>query len=100
VARHDPQAGTSRLLRPAGNWTPDGFGWGYEGDGPTELAHALLADATGSPPLARRHAPGYAAALTPRLPAGQPWVLPVAEVRAWAAAAEAPQPAPTMELGL
>jgi hypothetical protein len=87
VELRDARGATVRPLRPPRHWTPDGFGWGYDGDGPTELACALLADATGSPDLARRLAPLYTTEVTARLPAGQPWTLTVGDVRAWASTA-------------
>ncbi len=91
--------GPMRLLRPAGRWTPDGFGWGYDGDGPKELAYALLADATGSPALARTLAHRYTTEVTSHLPSGQPWTLPVGAVRTWAANCHQ-QGAPDAEVGL
>jgi hypothetical protein len=36
------------------NHSPDGFQWGYGGSGPTQLALALLLDATGDPELSVR----------------------------------------------
>jgi len=36
------------------NHSPDGFQWGYGGDGPKQLALALLLDATGDPELSVR----------------------------------------------
>lgn len=36
------------------NHSPDGFNWGYGGDGPKQLALALLLDATGDPELSVR----------------------------------------------
>lgn len=36
------------------NHSPDGFQWGYAGSGPTQLALALVADATGDDELAKR----------------------------------------------
>jgi hypothetical protein len=102
VELRDARGATVRPLRPPRHWTPDGFGWGYDGDGPTELACALLTDATGSPDLARRLAPLYTTQVTARLPAGQPWTLTVGDVRAWAStAAKTPAQAPgPAEVGL
>jgi hypothetical protein len=74
----------TRPLRPAMRWSPDGFSWGYQGDGPTELADALLADSTGSADVARRHAQRYSAEVIAGLPHGQAWSLPVATVAGWA----------------
>jgi len=91
--------GPVRLLLPAGRWTPDGFGWGHDGDGPTELAYALLADATGSPEVARKLTARYTTEVTSRLPAGQPWTLPVGAVRVWAAT-QHQQAMPAAEVGL
>jgi hypothetical protein len=100
VEVRDERGAPLRLIRPAGRWTPDGFGWGYDGDGPTELAYALLADATASAELARRLAPRYTTEVTSRLPSGQPWTLPVSAVRAWAANPALQQPVPAAEVGL
>jgi hypothetical protein len=87
VEVRDARGATVRPVRPSRQWTPDGFGWGYDGDGPTELAYALLADATGSAPTALRLAARYTTDVTARLPAGRAWSLAVGDVRAWAAAA-------------
>ncbi len=78
----------TRPLRPAMRWSPDGFSWGYLGDGPTELADALLADSTGSADVAGRHARRYSAEVIAELPHGQAWSLPVATVSGWAAQAD------------
>jgi hypothetical protein len=86
VERVDPQG--SRTLRPSRHWSPDGFGWGYQGDTPTQLAGALLADSTGSVAVARRLAERYRDEVIAALPQGQAWSLPVGAVSSWAAAAE------------
>ena len=41
------------------NHSPDGFSWSYAGSGPSQLALALLADATGDDDLAQRLHIGY-----------------------------------------
>lgn len=93
--------GVAYQLRPGRRFTPDGFGWGHHGDSAAELAHALLADATGSADTARRLTGPYTDAVTSRLPAGHAWTLPVAAVRDWAAVAAQPQPpASGPEVGL
>jgi len=102
VEVRDARGGTVRPLRPAGRWTPDGFGWGHHGEAATELAYAMVAEATGSPELARQLASRYRTEVTSRLPSGQPWTLPVGAVRAWASrAAEQHRPGPPApEVGL
>jgi hypothetical protein len=89
VERVLPHAGQKqRTLRPYQRWTPDGFSWGYSGDGPTELAFALLLDASGDRDTASRLAARYADAVIAHLPQGQAWSLPVDDVRSWLQAAE------------
>lgn len=88
VVRRDLERGESALRAPR-RWTPDGFGWGHDGETACELAYALVTDATGSPDAARRLAPDYASAVLARLPSGRPWSLPVDQVRAWATGAAA-----------
>ncbi|MDQ1429156.1 MAG: hypothetical protein QOK39_2632 [Acidimicrobiaceae bacterium] len=82
----------SRPLRPSRRWSPDGFGWGYQGDEPTELADALLSDSTGSRDVARRLASRYGDEVIADLPQGRAWSLPVASVAAWARGVEQQTP--------
>jgi Family of unknown function (DUF6166) len=82
----------TRPLRPARQWSPDGFAWGYRGDSPTELAHALLADSTGSNDVARRLAVRYGSEVIAALPQGQAWSLQVRRVAAWVTGAEQQRP--------
>ena len=37
------------------NYSPDGFNWGYHGSGPSQLALAILAHATGDDEVAKRY---------------------------------------------
>jgi hypothetical protein len=90
VERVDHRGTTA--LRPARRWSPDGFAWGYQGDSPTELAYALLADSTGSNEVARRLAVAYGAEVIADLPQGQAWSLPAKTVAAWADAAQQQRP--------
>jgi hypothetical protein len=83
VVRRDHEG--ERLLCPPRKWTPDGFGWGHDGDGARELSFALLTDATGSPEVGRRLTDEHVDALVSRLPTGRGWSLSVADVREWAA---------------
>ena len=81
-----------RVVQPSGQWTPDGFAWGYHGEGPTELAYSLLAAGTGRRDVARRLAPRYAAEVIAQLPQGQAWSLPARGVADWAAAVDQQPP--------
>ena len=88
VVRRDPARGEC-ALRPPRRWTPDGFGWGHDAETACELAYALVADATGSPDVARCLAPRYATEVLARLPPGRPWSMPIDQVRAWSTHAAA-----------
>lgn len=84
----DPQTGRRRVeARPAGThaYAIDGVAWGWEGDTPRALAHALLLDLTGHPPI-----PEMAWDLTRELLADDvrfastgAWELPAVELAAW-----------------
>lgn len=37
------------------NHSPDGFGWGYGGSGPSQLALAILLELTDDPQFAQKH---------------------------------------------
>jgi hypothetical protein len=52
IARNGRAKPLVRPLRHLEIHSPDGFSWGYLGSGPTDLAAALLADATGDSYLA------------------------------------------------
>jgi Family of unknown function (DUF6166) len=82
----------ARVLVPQRQWSPDGFSWGYQGDGPKELAYALLLGGTGQRDVARRYAQRYSDEVVAALPQGQAWSLPVASVTGWAVAAEQQRP--------
>ncbi len=82
VVRRDAGV-TERALRPSRQWSPDGFGWGHDGDTASELSYALLADASGSPDAARRLASRYNTDVVAHLPSGRPWSVRVEDVRRW-----------------
>jgi hypothetical protein len=83
VVRRDPDG--ERILRPPRQWSPDGFGWGHDGDGARELSFALLADATGSPEVARLLTEDHVKELVAGLPTGRGWSVSVVDVRSWVA---------------
>ena len=66
--------------------SPTGFGWGYGGSGPAQLALAILADVTGDPELALSLYQDFKWECIAKLPQGQPWTLHQLRIRAWLAA--------------
>lgn len=62
--------------------SPDGFGWGYGGSGPAQLALALLADATHDVVWAIEHYQAYMTEVISRVE-GDCWLLPRRQVIAW-----------------
>ena len=63
------------------NKSPMGFGWGYDGSGPAQLALALCADALGNDAAALRLFQLFKFHVVSRLPRDEPWMLTAAEVR-------------------
>lgn len=61
------------------NHSPDGFEWNYRGSGPSQLALALCADATGDDAVALRCYLNLTHTLVARLPKGD-WDLPQQEI--------------------
>ncbi|KYF90976.1 hypothetical protein BE17_00620 [Sorangium cellulosum] len=82
------RSGESADLLPARNDAGElrGFGWGYFGAGPFELAVALLTDAIGAE-AASRFAWGFCVDVAATLPRDGGWTLTRTEVRAHARAA-------------
>ena len=67
--------------------SPTGFEWGYMGSGPSQLALALLLDATGSAERSARLYQHFKMAYVAGW--GDRWELPVAALDAWIKEAEA-----------
>lgn len=61
----------------------DGPNWGYEGNGPTDAAEAILLHATGDPATAERLARAFAADVLARQPIDRYLDLPAAAVEDW-----------------
>lgn len=55
------------------NHSPDGFAWGYSGSGPSQLALALLASATGDDDLATTYYHRFKEGYVARLDKDKPW---------------------------
>ena len=82
-AGHVLEADRVTVTRPAGsplpltpslllaNHSPDGFGWGYGGSGPAQLALALLLDCTGDADTALRWSMSFKWATVARWPTGE-----------------------------
>ena len=64
------------------NHSPTGFEWSYGGSGPSQLALALLADATGNDESALRFYQDFKWDVVARLPY-EGWRLPLSEVKEW-----------------
>jgi hypothetical protein len=64
------------------NHSPTGFEWGYGGSGPSQLALAILADATGDDDYALDHYHDFKRNVVAGLNHGG-WCLQIGDVRAW-----------------
>ena len=64
--------------------SPDGFGWGYGGSGPAQLALALLLDVSGNAGRALDAYQLFKVEVVAVLPA-HGWLLDAGELRAWLA---------------
>jgi len=67
----DESTKKARMLSPGPslqlkNHSPDGFEWGYQGSGPSQLSLALLLDAIGETPVEQRPSPETAPVLAER----------------------------------
>ena len=79
-----PDAGPWERLPPVHHRSVDGPNWGYEGNGPTDAAEAILLHATGDPATAERHARAFAADVLAHHPIDHYLNLPATAVEAWA----------------
>lgn len=61
----------------------DGPNWGYEGNGPTDAADAILLHATGDPATAERYAGAFAADVLAHQPIDRYLDLPASTVEGW-----------------
>lgn len=66
------------------NHSPTGFGWGYGGSGPAQLAVAILAEVLPMP-QARALYQDFKWEVVAKLPMDRGWTLTESEIRAWAA---------------
>lgn len=64
------------------NHSPTGLEWGYGGSGPSQLALALLADATSDDEFAQRRYQDFKWDVVSRLPY-EGWRLTLSEIREW-----------------
>lgn len=79
-----PDAGPWERLPPIRHRSVDGPNWGYEGNGPTDAAEAILLHATGDPVTADRHARAFAADVLADQPIDHYLNLPATDVERWA----------------
>lgn len=79
-----PDAGPWERLPAAHHRSVDGPNWGYEGNGPTDAAEAILLHATGDPATAERHARAFAADVLAHQPIDSYLNLPATGVEQWA----------------
>ena len=63
------------------NHSPDGFNWGYDGSGTTQLALGILYEVTGDAELARNYYPFFTSDHVSRW--GEVWEMSESEVRRW-----------------
>jgi hypothetical protein len=64
------------------NHSPTGFGWGYQGSGPAQLALALLADALGDDDLAVRLHQAFKFKVVACWPEGERWWITADQIAA------------------
>jgi len=62
------------------NLSPDGFNWGYNGPGPSQLALAILADHFGDDNQALEYFEPFRSAVISCLAGGDPWILTTIEI--------------------
>ena len=82
VARYDQNTLRGWPLDPRHdlyNHSPDGFEWGYGGSGPSQLALAILADATDDETALKHYQTFKRIAITD-LPQHTPWIMPQKDV--------------------
>ena len=65
------------------NHSPTGFSWGYPGSGPSQLALAIIADATGEDEAAMRFYMDFKFGVIANLPKGRNFSLPRKAVISW-----------------
>src|SRR3954462_2525908 len=65
------------------NHSPTGFGWGYDGAGPAQLALAILAEVTGDNSLAMRLHQDFKRDVIAGLAMNRSWQLDERQVREW-----------------
>lgn len=65
------------------NHSPDGFSWGFGGSGPSQLALALLADATGDDAKALRYYQDFKWEFVARLEQDAPWEMTQDRITGW-----------------
>ena len=65
------------------NHSPRGYGWGYSGSGPAQLALAILLDVTDDPAVAQQHYQAFKRQYVANW--GDRWELTDREVREWLA---------------
>lgn len=101
VARPEPNAENALWWAPPGGapWerlpsvrhrSLDGPNWGYEGNGPTDAAEAILLHATGDPAIAERHARSFAADVLAHQPIDRYLDLPATAVERWTGGRDIP----------
>lgn len=78
-SEEDLDTAPSRALR---DHSPDGFGWGYSGSGPAQLALAILLDATGNKDMALERYQAFKDAFVAGLSKPR-WVIEQLAVLAW-----------------
>ena len=79
-----PDAGPWERLPAVRRRSVDGPNWGYEGNGPTDAAEAILLHATGDPATAERHARDFVADVLAHQPTDRYLNLPATGVEQWA----------------
>ena len=67
------------------NYSPDGFDWGHHGRGPSQLALAILAHATGDDEIAKRYHQRLKASYVVTQDSHEDFSLPIATIIPWLA---------------
>jgi hypothetical protein len=74
--------GATAQLPHLGGRSASGFGWGYVGDGPADLAYSLLVAVAGER-VAEAHWSAITETIVATLPADSAWELPVSIIQGW-----------------
>jgi len=65
------------------NHSPDGFNWGYNGSGPSQLSYAILRHFTNDSNLTRKYYIKFRREIISKIPMDREFELPVNTINEW-----------------